>query len=268
MNKINLVSIISIGLLSASAQAASSNPTLNDQLAFRIGPFFPSIDTSIKVGNQEQNFEDFLDDSATTAAIKGVWRITKHFRLNFGYWAVDRENSDSLDTSVPIGPINVPAGTSISAAFDSSLLSAALGWSFVATDTTEFGIDLGLAALNLKSELGASVPGVGSASFTAIDETYPLPSIGIYITQALSPKWSLSGRFGGIGLSIGDDFEGTVIDAFGAVEFRPWQNVGFGLAYVYNDADATLKDVGDGLDVKWNYAGPFAYLTLGFGNVN
>ena len=267
MNKISLVSIISIGLFSASAQAASSNPTLNDQLAFRVGPFFPSIDTSVTVGNQEQNFEDFLDDSATTAAIKGVWRITKHFRLNFGYWAVDRDSSDSLDTSVPIGPINVPAGTSIGTTFDSSLLSAALGWSFVATDTTEFGIDLGLAALNLKSELGASVPGIGNTSFTAFDETYPLPTIGIYINQALSQKWSLAGRIGGIGLSTGD-FDGTVVDAMGAVEFRPWQNVGFGLSYMYNDADATLKDVADGVEVKWNYQGPFAYLTLGFGEVN
>jgi hypothetical protein len=267
MNKILLASAITLGLFSASAQAASSNPTLNDQLAFRIGPFFPSIDTSIKVGNQEQNFEDYLDDSATTAAIKGVWRISKHFRLNLGYWAVDRDSSESLDHSVPIGPITGPPGTTIGATYDSSLLSAALGWSFVATDTTEFGVDLGLAALNLKSELGASVPGVGSASFTAIDETYPLPSIGIYISQALSPKWSLAGRFGGIGLSTGD-FDGTVVDAMGAVEFRPWQNVGFGLAYMYNDADAKLKNVGDGVEVKWNYQGPFAYLTLGFGEVN
>ena len=267
MNKISLVSIISIGLFSASAQAASSNPTLNDQLAFRIGPFFPSIDTSVKVGNQEQNFEDFLDDSATTAAIKGVWRISNHFRLNLGYWAVNRDSSASLDHNVPIGPINVPAGTSIGASFDSSLLSAALGWSFVATDTTEFGVDLGLAALNLQSQLGQDLPGIGNTSFTVFDETYPLPTIGIYITQALSPKWSLAGRFGGIGLSTGD-FDGTVVDAMGAVEFRPWQNVGFGLAYMYNDADATLKDVGEGVEVKWNYQGPFAYLTLGFGEVN
>ncbi|MFW2439853.1 MAG: hypothetical protein ACN4GR_10825, partial [Arenicellales bacterium] len=115
----------------------------------------------------------------------------------------------------------------------------------LATDTTEFGASLGLSALNLKSELGASVPGLGSASFTAFDETYPLPTIGIYINQALSPKWSLSGKFAGIGLSIGDDFDGTVIEAMAAAEFRPWQNVGFGLAYVYNDADATLNNVGD-----------------------
>ncbi|GMR06557.1 MAG: hypothetical protein BMS9Abin25_1158 [Gammaproteobacteria bacterium] len=268
MKKILLASAITVSLFSVSAQAAPINQTLNDRLAFRIGPFFPSIDTKVKVGSQEQDFEDYLDDHATTAAVKGIWRISNHFRLNFGYWAIDRDDSTSLGISVPIGPITVPATATITASFDSSLASAALGWSFVRTDTTEFGVDLGLSALSLKSALDASVAGIKIASFTALDETYPLPTVGVYLTQALSPKWSFEARFSGIGLSIGEDFKGTVIDAMGAVEFRPWQNVGFGLAYVYNEADAELKDVGDGLDIKWEYQGPFAYLTFGFGEVN
>jgi len=266
MNKIAFT--ISLALLSATAQAASSNQTLNDQLALRIGPFFPSIDTSVKIGDQEQNFEDYLDDSATTAAIKGVWRFSKKLRLDIGYWAVERDSSESLSNIVIIGSTPVPPGTAIGATFDTSLLSASLGWSFVRTESTEFGVDLGLSSLSLKSELGAAVPGVGSASFTVFDESYLLPTIGVYITQALSPMWSLTGRIGGVGLDLGDDFKGSIIEAMGAVEFRPWENVGFGLAYVYNDADAELKNLGAGLDVKWNYAGPFAYLTLGFGDAN
>lgn len=90
-------------------------------------------------------------------------------------------------------------------------------------------------------------------SFTAFDETYLLPTIGLYINQALSPKWSITRRLGGIGLDLGDDFKGPVIEANAAVEFRPWQNVGLGLAYMYNHADATLKNVGvgDGLEVDF-----------------
>lgn len=270
MKKIILRSTITMALLSTVSVNAYANQTLNDRLALRFGPFFPSIETSVAVGGQKQQFEDYLDDSATTGAINGVWRISKHFRLNFSYWAVNRDSSESLDHDQKIGPINVPAGTAIGASFDSSLASASLGWTFIATDTTEFGASLGLSALSLKSELGASVPGIGDASFTAFDETYPLPTIGLYINQSLSQKWSLAGKISGIGLSIGDDFDGTVIEALGGVEFRPWQNVGFGLAYVYNDADATLNNVADdkGLEVEWNYQGPFAYLTLGFGEVN
>ncbi|MDX2479085.1 MAG: hypothetical protein QNK24_01965 [Desulfuromusa sp.] len=112
--------------------------------------------------------------------------------------------------------------------------------------------------------LGLPLPGISfqgtrsvlvriTISFTAFDETYLLPTIGLYINQALSPKWSITGRLGGIGLDLGDDFKGTVIEANAAVEFRPWQNVGLGLAYMYNHADATLKNVGvgDGLEVDF-----------------
>ncbi|MFW2439854.1 MAG: hypothetical protein ACN4GR_10830 [Arenicellales bacterium] len=130
MNKTTLALIITLALLSTPSMA-STNQTLNDRLAFRIGPFFPSIDTNVTVGGQKQNLEDYLDDTATTGAIAGAWRISRHFRLNFGYWAVNRDSTESLDHNQAIGPINVPAGTAITATFDSSLASAVLGWSFI-----------------------------------------------------------------------------------------------------------------------------------------
>ena len=258
---------VSLVLLSASAQAASTNLTLHDQLSFRAGGYFSSIDTSATINGEKFDFEEVLDDSATTGSIQALWRVTSKLRLNFGYWAVNRDESESLGQSESIGGINVPAGSTVAASFDTSYLNAAIGYSFIRSDTTEFGADLGLAGLGLKSELGASVPGLGNISFTAFDETYLLPTIGLYINQALSPKWSISGRLGGIGLDLGDDFKGTVIEANAALEFRPWQNVGLGLAYMYNHADATLKNVGvgDGLEVDWTFQGPVAYLTLGFG---
>jgi hypothetical protein len=258
------VVVASLGLLSVSANA-QSNPTLNDKLALRIGPFFPSIETSVKVGNTTQSYEDYLDDSETTAAIKGVWRMTEHLRLNFGYWAVERESSDSLDHNINLGSASIPAGTAIGATFDTSLATAALGWSFISDGTTDLGLELGIAGLSLKSELGVSIPGIGTRSAVAFDETFPLPTIGGYVTHALSPTWSLSGKLSAIGLNINDEFDGTVVDFMGAVEYRPWQNVGFGLAYIYSDADAKLKiDDQEGIDVDWNYRGPFAYMTFGF----
>ena len=270
LKKNALACAFGLAMVSVSAQAASTNPTLDDQFSLRFGPFFPNIDTQVKINGSDYDFEEVLDDSTTTGSIQGLWRITRKLRLNFGYSAVNRDESQSLSQNESIGGITIPAGSSVSASFDTSYLNAAIGYSFVRSDTTEFGADLGLAALGLKSELGASIPGVGSTTFTAFDETYPLPTIGLYVTHALSPKWSIAGRIGGIGLDIGDDFEGNVIDGFGAVEFRPWQNFGLGLAYMYTSADAKLKDVGtgDGLDVEWEYQGPFAYLTLGFGSVS
>jgi hypothetical protein len=263
-----ITSALCLSIVSTALQAAPINPSINDRFALRAGPFFASMDTNLKVGNEQQTFEDYLDDSKTTAAIQGVWRISNNFRLNFGYWAVNRDETESSDQNYTIGGITIPVGSAVGASFDSSLATASFGWSFVANDSTEFGVDLGLAALSLKSELGASVPGVGEASFTAFDETYPLPTLGVYVDHALSPMWSISGRFSGIGLKIGDDFDGNLINASGAVEVRPWKNLGFGLAYLYSSADATLNNVGsESINVDWTYKGPFAFITLGFGEV-
>lgn len=267
MKKVLAASALGLALVSVGAYAAPINPTINDRLALRIGPFFASMDTTIRVGNIEQTFEDYLDDSETTAAIQGVWRISERFRLNFGYWAINRGESETLDQSFTVGGITFPAGSSASATLDSSLGVGSLGWSFVANDTTEVGVDLGLAILGLKAQLSASVPGLGSGSFTDFDQTYPLPTLGLYADHALSPMWSISGRLSGIGLEIGDNFDGNLINASAGVEARPWQNVGLGLAYLYSSADATLEDVDTGNDLDWTYKGPFAFVTLGFGQV-
>lgn len=268
--KITLATAVSLAITgSVMAQSAAANQTLDDQLALRFGPFFPSIDSSVQIGGTDYDFEGNLEDNATTGAVIGLWRVTRKFQIRFGYWAVNRDDSESLNQSESIGGITIPAGSSISASFDTSYLYGSLGYSFVRSDTTEFGADIGLAALGLKSEVGASIPGVGSTSFTAFDETYPLPTIGLYVHHALSPKWSIHGRIGGMGLDLGDDFKGTVVDANASVEFRPWSNVGLGLAYIYNSADAELNNLSGNVkqNIEWEYQGPFAYLTLGFGSV-
>ena len=275
LKKTMIASVISVVMLFASAQvvsaqAPSKNQTLDDRFSIRFGLYYPSIDTSVKINDEKFDFEEVLDDNALTGAIQGLWRISDRFRLNFGYWAANRDETASSGQVESIGGITIPAGSTIGATFDTSYANVALGFSFVRSETTEFGVDIGLAMLGLKSELGASIPGLPSVSYTAFDESYPLPTIGLYLTQALSPKWSIFGRIGAMGLSIDDDFEATVVEAIGSVEFRPWKNVGLGLAYLYNSADATIKNVGptDELDVEWQFNGPLLYLTLGFGSVS
>ncbi len=285
LKKTMIASVISIVMLFALAQAASAqatpakatlapsgltNQTLDDRFSIRFGLYYPSIDTSVKINNEKFDFEEVLDDNALTGAIQGLWRISNRFRLNFGYWAANRDESVSSGQGESIGGITIPAGSEIGASFDTSYANVGLGFSFVRNETTEFGADVGVALLGLKSELGVSIPGLPSVSFEAFDESYPLPTIGLYLTQALSPKWSIFGRIGAMGLSIDDDFEGTVVEAIGSVEFRPWKNFGLGLAYLYNSADVTIKNVGptDELDVEWQFNGPLLYLVLGFGSVS
>ena len=45
MKKIAIASMLGLAVVSSSITIASANQTLNDRVAIRFGPFFPSIDT-------------------------------------------------------------------------------------------------------------------------------------------------------------------------------------------------------------------------------
>jgi hypothetical protein len=251
----------------ASVQAASLNPTLDDRFQVRLGPFFANVDSTIKVSEREIDLEESLDDSDITGAIYLNWRVTPRINLAFGYSQVTREESVTLDPNGPLGDLaNLPGGAKFTGEFNTRIYRFGAGYSVFRNEKSEIGISLGVSALNIEDTL-AFVP-VGGPQFILLDSdiTEPIGSIGISGSYAFSPQWLISGRIGYLGVTIGD-IEGTMFDVMGAVEWRPWKNIGFGAAYSYNDADLTVKQDSGEVDVNWAYHGPFAYLTIGFGTV-
>ena len=250
----------------ASAQAASINPTLDDRFQVRLGPFFASIDSKVKVSSgQEVDLEERFDDSETTGAIYLGWRVTPRISLEFGYSQVTREASETLSQSVPLGDVAVlPAGSTVSGEFNTRLYRLNAGYSVFRNERSELGLSLGVAALNLEDRIDFSLGGGPAVVLLDDDTTDPLGTIGIFGTYAFNAQWLVTGRVGYLGFDFGD-IGGKIWDAFGAVEYRPWKNVGFGLAYVYTDADIEVQE--SNVDVDFTYSGPFAYVTLGFGTV-
>ena len=73
----------------------------------------------------------------------------------------------------------------------------------------------------------------------------------------------MTSHFGAFAFEIGD-VDGTIFDFFGGIEYRPWQNAGIGLAYIYTTADLTITDDGVEYDIEYDYNGPMLYLVVGF----
>jgi len=252
----------------ASVQAASLNPTLDDRFQVRIGPFFANIDSKITVASgQEVDLEERFDDNALTGAINLNWRVTPRINLTFGYSQVTRDESVTLDQSVPLGNLaTLPAGSKFSGEINTRVYRFGASYSVLRNENSEIGISLGVSALNLEDNIAFTPAGGPKITLLESDVTEPMGSIGIDGTYAFSPQWLIKGRVGYLGVSLGD-IDGKMWDVNGAVEFRPWKNVGFGLAYTYNDADITVKKDSGDTEVNWTYQGPFAYVTLGFGTV-
>jgi hypothetical protein len=185
--------------------------------------------------------------------------------LDFGYSQVNRSESETLDQSLSFGDIvTLPAGSSFEGEFNTSLTRLSLGYSVLRNEKSELGLSLGVAALGLEDSISFTPAGGPTIGLVESDSTEPLGTIGVYGTYAFSPSWLVAGRIGYLGFDFGD-IGGAIWDAYGAVEYRPWKNIGFGLAYVYTDADITLTE--KNVDVDFEYKGPFAYLTFGFGTV-
>jgi hypothetical protein len=59
-------------------------------------------------------------------------------------------------------------------------------------------------------------------------------------------------------------FVGILVERLG---YRPFKNVGLGVAYTYDDADVTLKDDPTQRNFTYTTQGAFAYLVFGFGSI-
>jgi hypothetical protein len=267
-------SIMAIALSAAmvfcatSAQAASINPTLDDRFQIRLGPFYNAMDSKITIATgQEIDLEERFDDKALTGAIYLNWRVTSRINLEFGYSQVTRDESETIDQSIPLGDIAVlPAGSTFTGEFNTRLYRFAAGYSLLRNERSELGISLGVSALNIEDMLAFTPAGGPKVILVENDVTEPLGTIGIYGSYAFSPQWLISARAGYLGFEFGD-ISGNIWDVFGGLEWRPWKNFGFGLAYVYNQADITVKADSKDTDINWTYQGPFAYVTIGFGSV-
>jgi hypothetical protein len=121
-----------------------------------------------------------------------------------------------------------------------------------------------LSLTTIENRVSISVP--GAPTITPIDQdiTEPLPTIGLFWHQAFSPQWMLMVNAGYMGLEVGG-LDGDFYSALASIEWRPLKNVGFGAAYMYQQADGTITSEGISTTFDYQYDGPFAYVMFGGG---
>lgn len=267
--KYSVKSFATMGLLALfsmvqPAIAQSTNPGLDDVFQLRLGPFFANFDTKVTVQGTDFDQGAQLGDNETTFAAFARWRITPKFHLNFGYSQISRDDTTTLSTGTAVGGIMVPAGTALAQDYETSSLPISLAWAFVKNPKTEFGVEAGVNVTTIKNRISITVPGAPTVTPVNDDTTEPLPSIGLFWNQAFSEQWMFTGSFRYLGLEIGD-INADFYDAFAAIEWRPWKNVGLGAAYLYNKADGKITSAGTTHNFEYQYDGPFAYLMIGGG---
>jgi len=257
-------SVLMAGLIIAgSACAQSRNPSLDETVTLRLGPLWAGLEASVKAFGQDLTVDENIDVSDVDFSVYGLWRITPQWHLEAGYSGIDKSAGDTLDNSVTLGSITVPAGVSLAGSLETSVLRLAVGYAFLRSESYEFGVDLGINFTSVKESFRATIPGIAPVSLTTLDVTEPLPTVGLFYNYAFSEKLYLTSRAGLFAFDIGE-IDGTIFDVFGGIEYRPWEHVGFGAAYTYTSADLTITDRNVKTDIEYDYYGPLLYVVVGF----
>jgi hypothetical protein len=265
--------ILSLGLVTLSAQAVGGNPTLSEDYSLRLGAAFLGGETKVSSqlhgGNtaDEIDFDQLgIDGDETSIYAGGRWRFAERWRLDLEYFGTSHEGSGIATTDLDFGDVTIPAGLAAQARFDLDVYAVSVGWSFIKDANKELGVGLGIHI----ADMSAEVAGAGFIGGTAVpfasestSATAPLPNLRLYGGYAFNSDWAVEAGLGYFSLSY-DKYDGQLLTATAAVEWRPYENFGIGAGYTYFDVDLEVDESNRTDNYNFRLNGPMLYLVTGF----
>ncbi len=259
--------------LSAIAPCALAQHA-DDRGWFHIAGYRPTIESIARADllatdrpGTEVRFEDELGlaDRKTLPWIQAGARLGDRWRLELEYFSLRRSGSRTLAREIDWGGTVFPATADVSSSFDSDILRASVGYSFVRSANAELGGVLGLHTTRFRIGLAtqASVGDTrGSGQSEAEDATVPLPTIGLYGTSRFGENWFVAGRVDYFNLRFGD-YEGGLVNAMAALGYRLTDRFSVSAGYRYVDYSLDVDRTNWRGSVDYRFSGPFVSLQLG-----
>lgn len=208
-----------------------------EKYAIIMGGFISRLDTSVRFGSGlgfDLDAEELLDVDAndTVFRVGGLWRFTdtKRHRLDLSWFAFHRDGSSTVANTLEIEDpdgniITILPGTEIDTLLDIDIFQLAYSYSFLQDDRIDFAAVFGLFIMPIDIEL--EVSGFANDEGT-LDFTAPLPSFGLRMDLALTPKWFFRSGTQIFYLEY-QSFKGSLLETHGAFEYMPWDRISFGL---------------------------------------
>ncbi|MBT8370972.1 MAG: hypothetical protein KJO34_08420 [Deltaproteobacteria bacterium] len=240
-----------------------------EKAALYLGAFFVHSNSDLELGggglNVKVDAEEVLglDENFTVFRADAFWRITRRNRVDFTYYAMNRDGTNDLSVAIPDPDGgSFPVGTKIKTDFDMTILRGSYNWSFFKNQHVDLGIGAGLYGMAVDFKLKRE--GTIGSNKEKTDFTFPLPVIGLRGSFALTPKWFIRQSFDYLYVNIGD-YEGYLVDFLAAVEWNALKYVGLGVGYNYVQMNLDYSGGDDFLsEIDLSYGGVLAYAKLYF----
>lgn len=257
------------GLGSSLANAQDEAQMESDRLSLRLGALYMGDnETEISARSRRTplaatiNFESDLDlDEAVTAPhLAGYYRFSPHHRVDFEWYRLEREGSRRIGREISLRDRVFNLGTDIESSIDTSVSKLAYTWSFHHTDDVELGVSIGAYALRYDVKLeNRAAPLIADESVTA-----PLPVLGFMMDYRINPGWHVLFDYETFYIELDNDTRGSLDDIQLSLEYRPADNMFFGLGTNRLTLDLDLDDDGTRWDVSELYRGLQLYIGFRF----
>ena len=259
------------------AENPASQDTPWEKFNVNLGYFISNVDTDLSLGSGlglTVNVEDLLglDTNENVFRIDGSWRFTdnRRHRFDLTWFSFHRDGSKTVGQDFTIededgNPIDILAGTQVTSKFNLDIYRGRYSYSFFQDDRMDLAFSIGVYVMPI--EIGLNATGLINVDETA-RFTAPLPSFGLRMDFAITPKWFLRSNFEIFYVEI-KEFTGTLYESNVAIEYIPWKHLGFGLAA--NVFDLDIEADGEdypGIDFKgelnFRYSGLLLYVKMPF----
>jgi hypothetical protein len=268
MKKPNLVIAF---LLICSNSAWSSS--IEDTHRFRLGIYEQEIDvigsaTRAPLPEIDINFDKVLglEESSTTAFFGYKWSFKEKWSLQALYSKMDASGKNVVTKDFNYDGEEYTVGARLDTDFGLDTYLLAVGYSLIKDDRKEFGVGLGLHALDIESSISAAVglDGVELVGKRARSELLaPLPNLRAFGTYMITDKWEISASAGWLSINY-DDYDGDYLFVTAFTEYRFTERFGIGLSYQVAEIDITHEDSDGKKKFEIDLLGPSIYLTYGF----
>lgn len=266
------VTLLALSLTSMGSAATVVEPTMlpSERYDIRLGGFFvQDIDSQLRVDAKNTatphgttiDLGDNLniDNSVEVFRADFTAYIAKRHRLDFSWFNMKVSGRTTLLDDIDWGNTHFPDGITVESYIKNNIFRLSYTYFIAQHENWQFGLSLGAHVMKINSGITAvSTALTANEGFTA-----PLPVLGLVYDYAITPTIILRGHGEWFGISY-DEYEGSLIDIYGAVEwrFKPWGGLGVGVEYfnlnIERDGKLTLAE----LDHQW--IGYQAYLSFRF----
>jgi hypothetical protein len=232
------------GRVTGSGGRPGEDP-LFDRFNFRIGAFFASVNTEVRLDSKTLgrgvalNFEDDLglDDADNLVQFQGDLVLARRHKLGFSYLDFSRDSTTVLLEEIRFGDITIPVNAQVRSFFDAQLIDLDYTYFLLRKERLALGISAGFAAFDLSTGVEERRLGL---SQVAVAE-FPVPEVGVELRYAVAPKllFQTSGQW--ISLTFGE-YSGALWDLAASLEHRTFRYLSFGIGLSAIELDGEIDD--------------------------